>query len=197
VLARAKEDPARVRTAPWFETEAEAHTLRYWAPVIVPGLVQTPAYARELYTAMGYDDAQATELLEVRMGRQAIIDRPDAPDITIVLWEPVLSHQIGSREIMSGQLARLVDMSHRPTVTIHVLPSSQGANPGLGGAINLAATNDAPELLLSDGLVEDQLSQDPVQVHKARTTFSRVRSDALNRADSRNVLLEARERWSN
>jgi hypothetical protein len=98
---------------------------------------------------------------------------------------------------MSGQLARLVDMSHRPTVTVHVLPSGQGANPGLGGAINLAATNDAPELLLSDGLVEDQLSQDPVQVHKARTTFSRVRADALNRVDSRNVLLEAKERWSN
>lgn len=88
-------------------------------------------------------------------------------------------------------------MSNHPTVMIHILPSSNGANPGLGGAINLAAMNDAPELLLSDGLVEDQLTQDPVQVHKARTTFSGVRADALNRADSRYMLVEAMERWSN
>jgi hypothetical protein len=98
---------------------------------------------------------------------------------------------------MRDQLARLVDMSRRPSVTIHVLPSSLGANPGLGGAINLAATDDAPDLLLSDGLVEDQLSQDPAVVRKARATFTSVRADALNRPDSRNTLTEAMERWSN
>jgi transcriptional regulator with XRE-family HTH domain len=197
VLARAREDMARVKVAPWFETEAEAHTLRYWAPVIVPGLVQTEAYARELFTAMSLDDAKVSEFLEVRLGRQAIIDRPDPPDITIVLWEPVLHHQIGSSAVMRDQLARLIAMSHRPSVTIHILPSSLGANPGLGGAINLAATDDAPELLLSDGLVEDQLSQDPAVVRKARATFTSVRADALNRPDSRNTLTEAMERWSN
>lgn len=197
VLARAKDDTARAKVAPWFETEAESHTLRYWAPVIVPGLVQTEAYARELFAAMGFDDAKVTEFLEVRMGRQAVIDRPDPPDITIVLWEPVLHHQIGSRAVMREQLARLIEMSCRPVITIHVLPSSLGANPGLGGAINLAATDDAPELLLSDGLVEDQLSQNPTVVRKARATFTSVRADALNRPDSRNMLMEAMERWSN
>jgi hypothetical protein len=165
--------------------------------VIVPGLVQTPAYARELFAAMGLDDAKVSEFLEVRMGRQAIMDRPDPPDIMIVVWEPVLHHQISAPEIMREQVARLVDLSYRPTVTIHVLLSRHGANAGLGGAINLAATDDAPELLLSDGLVEDQLSQDPAVVRKARATFNSVRADALNRADSRNVLMEAIERWSN
>ncbi len=195
-IARAGHGPVKAWVAPWFETEARAHTLRYWAPVIVPGLVQTSAYARELFAAMSLDEAKVMEYVEVRLGRQAIIDRPDPPDITIVLWEPVLHHQIGSREVMMEQLARLVDLSHRPTVTIHVLPSSTGANPGLGGAINLAATDDAPELLLSDGLVEDQLSQEPAVVRKARATFNNVRADALNRVDSRNMILEAMERWS-
>jgi len=197
VIARTREDSAQAKVAPWFETEAEAHTLRYWAPVIVPGLVQTEAYARELFTAMSLDDAKVTEFLDVRLGRQAIIDRPDPPDITIVLWEPVLHHQIGSPAVMREQLARLLDMSRRPAVTIHILPSTLGANPGLGGAINLAATDNAPELLLSDGMVEDQLSQDPTVVRKARATFTSVRADALNRPDSRNTLTEAMERWSN
>jgi len=196
VLVRNREDLGRVQAAPWFETEAEAHTLRYWAPVIVPGLVQTEAYARELFAAMGFDEDKIAEFVAIRMGRQAVIGRSPAPDITIVLWEPVLSHQIGSPVVMREQRARLVDASGQPTVAVHVLPSSLGANPGLGGAVNLAATDSAPELLLSDGLVEDQLTQDPAKVHKARTTFGRVRADALNRADSRDMLTKAMERWS-
>jgi hypothetical protein len=195
-IARISHGPVKSWVAPWFETEARAHTLRYWAPVIVPGLVQTPAYARELFAAMGHDEDKITEFVEVRLRRQAIIERPDPPDVTIVLWESVLHHQIGSRQIMREQIGRLVALSRLPTVMIHVLPSSIGANPGLGGAINLAATDDEPELLLSDGLVEDQLSQDPIMVRKARATFNTVRADALNRADSRNTLMEAMERWS-
>jgi transcriptional regulator with XRE-family HTH domain len=196
VLARAREDPGRAQAAPWFETEAQAHTLRYWAPVIVPGLVQTEAYARELFTARGFEEADVGEFVEARMNRQALLNRSPAPDVTIVLWEPVLDHQIGTRAVMREQLNRLVDVSQRHTVAIHVLPSSLGANPGLGGAINLAATDDAPELLLSDGLVEDQLTQEPAKVHQARSTFGMVRADALNRADSRTALRKAMERWS-
>jgi hypothetical protein len=195
-IARAGQGPVKGWVAPWFQTEAKAHTLRYWTPVIVPGLVQTGAYARELFMAMGFDDSKVADLLQVRLDRQAIMERSDPPDITIVLWEPVLHHQIGTREVMRDQLVRLVELGSKPTVMVHVLPSSVGANPGLGGAVNLAATDDAPELFLSDGLVEDRLSQEPVVVRQARTTFNSVRADALNRTDSRNVLMEAIERWS-
>jgi Domain of unknown function (DUF5753)/Helix-turn-helix domain len=186
-----------LKTAPWFETEARAHTLRYWAPVIVPGIAQTEAYARELFVAMGLDDAVVAEFLEIRMGRQAILSQRDAPDMTIVLWEPVLHHQVGAPEIMREQMGRLIELSHLPTVTIHILPSSHGANAGLGGPINLAATDDAPELLGTDGLVEDHLTTEPAVVRKARATFNNVRADALPRADSRIALTEAMERWSN
>jgi hypothetical protein len=79
---------------------------------------------------------------------------------------------------------------------IHILQARLGANAGLGGAINLAATDDTPELLLSDALVEDQLSQDPTMVRKARATFNSVRDGALNRADSRKVVMEASQVWS-
>lgn len=195
-LARFMElDPAEISVAPWYPTEARAHTLRYWAPTVVPGIVQTPAYAEELYRAAGFNETRVTESLKVRLGRQNILTRDDAPDITIVIWEAVLlHHQIGTRDVMREQCARLLEVSELPTVSLHVLPSS-GANAGLGGTIGLAATDDGPELLVSDGVVEDQLTQDPARVRKARATFSRVRSDARNRADSRDVLMEATERW--
>lgn len=195
-LARTREGPVKQWVAPWFETEAKAHTLRYWAPVIVPGLVQTPAYARELFAAMGHDEGKVSELVDVRMGRQAILELPDPPDITIALWEPVLHHLIGSPEVMRHQLGRLVELSARPRILIHILPGELGANAGLGGAINLAATDDAAELLLSDGLVEDRLTNDPALVRKASTTFNGVRADSLPRSDSRHVITEAMETWS-
>jgi hypothetical protein len=195
-IARIRENPGQAQAEPLYGAEARAHTVRYWAPIILPGIVQTPAYATELFKAMRFDAAKVAERLEVRMSRQAILERPDPPDITIVLWEPVLHHRIGSPEVMRDQLARLVELSDMPTVTIHVLPSSQGANPGLGGALQLAATADAPELLLSDSLVEDQLSNNPEVVRRASSTFNNVRADALNRAGSRDILMEAMERWS-
>lgn len=195
-IARIRENPGQAQAEPFYGAEARAHTVRYWAPIILPGIVQTPAYATELFKAMRFDEAKVAERLEVRMSRQTILERPDPPDVTIVLWEPVLHHQIGTSETMREQMARLVALSDMPTVTIHVLPSAHGANPGLGGAIQLAATADAPELLLSDSLVEDQLSNNPEVVRRASSTFNNVRADALNRAGSRDILTEAMERWS-
>jgi hypothetical protein len=195
-LARSKDGPVKVWVAPWFETEAKAHSLRYWSPVIVPGIVQTTDYARALFSAMGLDDEKISEFIEVRMGRQAILNRPDPPDVTMVLWEPVLRNLIGSPEVMRDQLARLLDLSRGPHVHIHVLPSGIGANAGLGGAINLAAT-DAFEHLLSDGLVEDVVTAEIGLVRRASSTFNDVRSDALPRVQSRAVMTEAMEAWSN
>jgi hypothetical protein len=192
-FARMKDDPGRYQTIGWFETEAAAHTLRYWAPLTIPGLVQTSAYAGALFTAMGYDDAKVGELVGDRTARQAILTRPSPPDITIVLWEPVLRHPTGSPEVMREQLARLLAVSRMPTVMLQVLPSRVGVNAGQGGAINLATADNTPELLLSDGLVEDVVTADVARVRRASTIFNTVRADALNRADSRAVISEAME----
>jgi transcriptional regulator with XRE-family HTH domain len=192
-VARARQDPGRLHVAPWYETEARAHTLRYWAPTIVPGIAQTAAYATDLFRALGHDEAKITELVELRTSRQAILTHPEPPDTTILLWEPVLHHQIGTSETMREQLASLIQLSGR--IVIQVVPGNIGANAGVGGPIGLAATDDAPELLVSSALVEDQLTNNPVLVRKASATFNRVRGDALTVQESRARLTEAMERW--
>jgi transcriptional regulator with XRE-family HTH domain len=192
-VARARQDPGRLHVAPWYETEARAHTLRYWAPTIVPGIAQTAAYATDLFRALGHDEARITELVELRTSRQSIMTHPEPPDTTILLWEPVLHHQIGTSETMREQLASLIQLSGR--IVIQVVPGNIGANAGVGGPIGLAATDDAPELLVSSALVEDQLTNNPVLVRKASATFNRVRGDALTVQESRARLTEAMERW--
>jgi len=192
-VARARQDAGRLHVAPWYETEARAHTLRYWAPTIFPGISQTSAYAAELYRAMGYSETQVAEFVERRISRQAILTREDPPDTTILLWEPVLHHKIGTAETMCEQLAHLLALSGG--ALIQVVPGSLGANAGLGGAINLAASDEAPELLISEALVEDQVTNNPVLVRRASATFNRVRGDALNVHESRARITEAMERW--
>jgi DNA-binding XRE family transcriptional regulator len=187
-------EPSKAKTAPWFSTEAIAHTLRYWSPTVIPGLFQTASYARALFAVMGHDEARIREDVEDRIRRQSIITRPDPPTVIVVLDESVLYRLIGSPEVMREQCAQLLDVSQ--PVVIQVVPSDIGGHAGLGGSISLAATDEAPELLLSDGLVEDQVTAEPGLVHRVSATFERVRAEALPRAASRRVITEAMERWS-
>jgi DNA-binding XRE family transcriptional regulator len=188
--------PVKVWFAGWVDAEGKSHTLRIWQPIIFPGIVQTTAYARELFTATGLNDDQVSEYIQVRLSRQALFDRPEPPSVVIVLDELALHRLIGTPEVMCEQLERVVELSRRPNVYVHILPTRTGANAGLGGPIHLATGTGTPEVLLVGALIEDRVSVDPALVRRASATFDSVRGDALNRADSRNVLMEALERWS-
>lgn len=195
ILARNQDDPRAARMVPWGETQMQAHTLRYWAPLLIPGLVQTANYARTLFTAWGHGKDRVEDWVAKRMERQSVLDRPDPPDVTIIVWDRVLTTLIGSAEIMRDQLALLLEITERPHIHFHVLPSSTGAHMGLGGQIDLATT-DTSEVLLMEGFSENLVTADITQVRRASATFNTVRSDALPRAGSRAALLEATEVWN-
>jgi transcriptional regulator with XRE-family HTH domain len=195
-LARMRGGPVKVWFVGWVDAEGKAHTLRIWQPLIVPGIVQTPDYARELFAAVGMSGDQVSDYVQSRLSRQAILDQADPPSVVIVLDESVLHRLIGTPEIMRKQLERLIELSKRPNVHMHILPTRTGANAGLGGPIHLATGIGSPEVLLVGALTEDQVSADPALVRRASATFDAVRGDALNRADSRNVLMEAHQTWS-
>jgi hypothetical protein len=188
--------PVKVWFAGWVDAEGKAHTLRIWQPIIVPGIVQTPAYARELFAAMGMNGDQVSDYVQSRLSRQVVLDRADPPSVVIVLDELALHRLIGTPEIMREQLEHLIKLSKRPNIYIHILPTRTGANAGLGGPIHLATGIGSPEVLLVGALIEDQVSADPALVRRASATFDGVRGDALNRADSRSVLMEAHQTWS-
>jgi len=192
-LARQQADPLTAQTVSWFEMEALAHTLRYWAPTLIPGFAQTEDYARVLFAAWGNDTDTVNEQVARRAGRHDILAHPDAPDITIIVWERVLDSLIGSPEIMRGQVARLLELAEHPRVHVQVLPAD-GTIMGLGGAISLAST-DTDEVLLVEA-TEDTVTTDPSRVRRASTTFNSVRADAYRQTESRAILLEALERWS-
>jgi transcriptional regulator with XRE-family HTH domain len=195
-LARNAEDPKAAQVAPWFEAEARAHTLRYWQCDVVPGILQSERYAYEILRAGGRPHERATEEVAARMRRQAILAREEAPTVVVVLDELVVLHRlIGTPEIMAEQCHKLLEESDNPCVLLHVLPSRLGANPGLGGAISLAAVAGEADTLLTGSLLEDRVTADPVQVRAASATFERVRAISGNIIDSKTSITEAKQAW--
>jgi transcriptional regulator with XRE-family HTH domain len=195
-LARRAEDPATARLASWYEVEPRAHTLRFWQPLVIPGLLQTEAYAYEIYRATGRGHDRAVDDTAARMARQAILARDDGPTVVIVLDELVLHRPIGTGEIMAGQCARLLEISESPSVLIHVLPSELGASPGLGGPVSLASVSGEPDVLLTGSMLEDVVTTDVQQVRAASNIFERVRGRAASTDGSKTIIGKAQERWT-
>jgi hypothetical protein len=165
--------------------------------VLVPGIAQTPEYAYEVFRACGRSHELATADVEERIQRQAVLNRMDPPTVVIVMWEPVLHHQVGTAEVMREQLTRLLEASERPGVLVHVVPSALGANAGLGGPVSLATVAGKPDVLLTSSLLEDVVTSDVAQARTASTTFETVRGVSANIMDTRRIIAEAITTWEN
>ncbi|MEV8632431.1 helix-turn-helix transcriptional regulator [Streptosporangium sp. NPDC051023] len=126
---------------PWLAEEEEARALRTWEPLVVPGLLQTEAYARALLRCEpGFDQQQVETLVAARLARQKILSRTQPPMYLVLLDEGALDRPIGGAEVMREQLAHLIEVAEAPHITLQITPL--GASPGLGGAIAIAQSAD-------------------------------------------------------
>jgi transcriptional regulator with XRE-family HTH domain len=123
--------PSRFR--PWVDIERQAHTLRGWHPLLVPGLLQTADYARKILQAHpGVTDERVEELLTARLERQTLLASENPPLLWTVLDAGVLHRNIGGPDIMRDQLAALLAASEHRQISVQVVPEGAGAT---GGAI--------------------------------------------------------------
>lgn len=115
--------------------ESQARTARTLETSVVPGLLQTPAYARAVTRAAlgGLPAATVDSLVEVRLARQEVL-RADIPlELHAVLDEAVLRREVGGPGVMREQLLRLSELARLPHVCLHVLPFTAGGYVGLTG----------------------------------------------------------------
>jgi len=195
-FARRTDGPVPTWFEDYLEAERAAQSLLIWSPIVIPGLLQSADYARVLLLAQQADtsDEAIDALVNARLDRQAIFDRADPPDVTVVLDEAVLHRPIGTPAIMHDALIHAAEMALRPNIVVQVVPSSKGANAGIGGAFDIASADGTPDTLRMDG-VEDQTTENRSLVRKHRAAFNRVRGDALSRDASRDLILKAAEQW--
>jgi transcriptional regulator with XRE-family HTH domain len=183
----------------WVEAERRASTLRTWQPLILPGLLQTPDYARALFLAWrGSDsDAELDQLVNARIERQAIFQPPNPPSLWAVIDEGVLRRRIGSAKVMREQLEHLMAVSDRSKITVQVVPADAGAHVGLLGAFFIASFENAPGIVYLESPDEGQTTERPSAVAKITETFDMLRAEALSRAASQDMIRKvAEELWT-
>src|SRR6185437_606986 len=142
--------------------EAQARRLRSFEPMVVPGLLQTEAYARAiLSTRVGSTAEELDEAVAARIGRQRILDREHPPELWVILDEMVLRRPVGGPEIMREQLAHLTQAARRPHIVIQVIPLAAGAHEGMrGGAFVIAEFADSAAVAYQDAASSGQIIED-------------------------------------
>jgi transcriptional regulator with XRE-family HTH domain len=163
------------------EAEAEATEIRQFAPLLIPGLPQTPAYARAVFRA--YRPTAPGEVIEelvtARTDRARILDDPTSPLLWMVLDEGALRRQTGGPEVMAEALRHVAALIRRNRIIAQVLPFSAGAHASMEGSMKLMDFEDAPPLLYFEGVGTGRLEDDPATVRYQRHTFQLLTACAL------------------
>lgn len=169
----------------WRQAEADAQILRYWSPVVVPGIVQTAGYMRALFADEGHLLDQVDDLVAARLERQSVIGRVP---VTLIIAFHVLYRGVGSPVVMAEQCGHLADIAEQ--VAFHVLPD--GVNMGVYGAFDIAA-GETTTVRMSG--IEDITSTERSMVSKATVAFERILGAALPRQKSLSLIRTAEGQW--
>jgi transcriptional regulator with XRE-family HTH domain len=172
--------------------EAEATSVSDYAPAIVPGLLQTPDYARAVLGAMvpKWRPRVVEERVEGRAARQRLFFSRTAPRFEAVLDESVLHRVVGSPAVMQAQLERLLELSQLPGVTIRVVPCDASAVPsGVNKFIILRfALPDVADVVYIESLTGDLCLDEPAEVAAYSATFRTLASLAADPDATRDVI---------
>jgi hypothetical protein len=127
------------------------------------------------------------------MKRQELLERANAPELFFVLDEAVARRLVGGRQVMRGQLDRLIDLAGRDRITVEVLPFSAGAYPALNGPFVIHGFPDAADadVLFQEGPEGDEISsENPAMLSRYQNIFEELRQLSLGPKGSRSFLDE-------
>jgi hypothetical protein len=189
--------------APYLEfigAESDATRIRHYHPTLVPGLLQTKAYAKAIIEATALDELPpdlAAARNEVRALRQEnVLNRDGSPALTVILDEAVLRRPVGGPDTMREQLDHLLRLAARDTITMVVVPFSAGPHPGLLGAFALMEYDDPANddvLCLETASGNVLLRDQPELISQYRRMAERLLALALSERDAVRLVEEVRD----
>jgi len=182
----------------WFEAylglEAAATLIRTFELQFVHGLFQTQGYARAV-TVLGHKAASAAEIdrrVSLRMKRQDLLDSQDAPRVWSVMDEAALRRPVGGRQVMRGQLHRLLEVAALPRVTLQVVPFRRGGHAGAGGSFTVLRFRqpDLPDVAYIEQLTSALYLERRGDVDHYLEVMNRLSAEALTPAGTTLFLKE-------
>ncbi|HWM36040.1 MAG TPA: helix-turn-helix transcriptional regulator [Streptomyces sp.] len=181
----------------WFQTylglEQAAGVIRTYEVQFVPGLLQTPQYARAVI-GLGHPNAPEEQLsrrVELRIQRQRILHSRRPPHVWAVIDEAVLRRPVGGPETMRGQLQHLIALCDLPHVTVHLMPFEAGGHAAAGGPVTLLRLpeRELPDVIYLEQLIGASYPAEREEVEHYRHVIDRLVTDAAPATRTRSLLL--------
>lgn len=171
--------------------EEDATTITNFEPVVVPGLLQTAAYARAVISTVGLraTPREVETKVAARMARQAILTKPDPPRLVALFDEAVLHREVGGRPVMTRQLRHLIDATTQPNVTILVIPFTAGAHAAVEGSFAIMEFGLDPGAVLLEGKTADLFLEEDHEIAAYQDT-ARILSELALGVDDSVALIE-------
>lgn len=178
--------------------EVEAVAIRFYSLVLIPGLLQTEAYARAVFSDIFEDLSQATieARIDIRMRRrESVLDRPEPPEYLFLLDESVLFREVGGPRVMGEQLMALLRFVRETSVLIRVVPLTEKPTLAiLGPFMIIDLDGDGSSLLYRESVNHEEISHKPVVVGRHREVFEQLWARAHSDAESARMIEAAARR---
>nr|WP_223182828.1 MULTISPECIES: helix-turn-helix transcriptional regulator [unclassified Streptomyces] len=181
--------------------ETDAESLRMYEPQIIPGLLQTHAYA-EAVIAGALPESTPAEIekrVTVRTRRQERVRDAERPlRLWAVIDEGALHRVVGSRQLMVEQLEYLIEQAQLPHVTVQVLPFEMGAHPGISGQYSILEFPDTSDssVVYIEGVTSDLYLEKTQDVGKYSVMYEHLRAQALNVEQTRDFIAEMARKYA-
>lgn len=165
--------------------ERNAHALTNFKTLVIPGLLQTPEYARTLISGVTeLSEPDLERLVQVRAGRQTILSHRDGPELNAIVYEVALRCPVGEPGVMRRQLRHLLACADRPNITLRVLPFATKAHPGLEGPFLILDFPDQPSLVYLEQRGNTSFLEEDQHIRRARIDWRRLSALALAQEES-------------
>jgi transcriptional regulator with XRE-family HTH domain len=165
--------------------EAEAIGVRVYQPVLVPGPLQTPAFAEcvlEWWSRNLSEDERRVRLEVRRKRREQVIERDDPPTYLLILDQSALEREIGGPDVMAAQLESLIADAARPDVHVRIIPYRTGALLGLLGPFTVLDLSDERDdaVLYRESYLTDAVIHESRDVRYHREIFETLWRESWN-----------------
>ncbi|MFI5479921.1 Scr1 family TA system antitoxin-like transcriptional regulator [Streptomyces rubiginosohelvolus] len=198
ILAAAKHLTRRKGLASWFrqwaELELSALSLYTYECRLIPGLLQTAAYARTLFADQlpPLADEQIEAQLAARLERQRLLRERPNTSFSFILEEHLFLRDLGGKEVTRELLDHILDLSELRNVNIQIMPLVRHHHAGLDGPMQLLETPDHQWFGYLEGQKYGQFVSDPGVVSALQMRCANMRSQALSLEDSQSLMRRMR-----
>jgi len=171
--------------------EAEAVAISDFQSSVVPGLLQTPDYARAGHegTMPRLTNEQIEMQIQAKLTRQSLLTQANPLTFRAVMDEAVLRRVVGGPQVMGKQLDRLIEVARLPNVTLQIIPFTVGSHPGLESNFNiLELPKPTPSIVFVEGLVGSMYLERAEDLKRYQEVFERLQTVALSPKDTINAI---------